>query len=302
MERWKIRSRRQLFNNSDVVPVGVGDLESAGAKVRDLPSRRSRLGIAAGIAASLLALPAFSFAADKLSDNEKIELLRGLTAEFAKAKDMLPRSKKPLIFNSDGTWDKQKWKEAAQLAGPAARLGDEVKITKISIESDHIVLEINGGIKSGKKWYDHVSVGVGGADRPVGNGDYAATTGTYIDLLFHQPLANLTSADVKKILAPVLDFDKRSATVMYSETLPPEVQKAIIDKKAREGMNREQVLLALGHPDRKYRETKDGTELEDWIFGKPPGRVTFVTFEGSTVVKVKESYAGLGVISASPQP
>lgn len=235
-------------------------------------------------------------AADKLSDDEKIELLRGLTAEFAKSKDLLPRSKKPLIFNADGTWDKKKWQEAAQQAGPAARLGDQVKITKVSIEGDHILLEINGGIKSGQHWYDHVSVGMGGSQTPIGNGDYAATTGTYIDLQFHKPLSNLTSADVKKILAPVLDFDKRSATQLYSETLPPEVQKAITEKKAREGMDREQVLLAMGHPDRKYRETKDGTDLEDWIFGKPPGRVTFVTFEGSKVVKVKETYAGLGVI------
>ena len=61
-------------------------------------------------------------------------------------------------------------------------------------------------------------------------------------------MENLTSAEVKRILAPVLDFDKRSATALYSETLPPEVQKAIAEKRALVGMDRDQVLLAMGHP------------------------------------------------------
>jgi hypothetical protein len=52
--------------------------------------------------------------------------------------------------------------------------------------------------------------------------------------------------------------------------------------------------MALGPPDGKSRETKDGVEIEDWIYGRPPGRVMFVTFAGAKVMKVKETYAGLG--------
>jgi hypothetical protein len=233
--------------------------------------------------------------ADKLTDDEKIALVRDLSSEYATAKVLLPRSKKPLEFNADGTYDKEQWKNAAVTLGAAARLGDKVQITKISLDGDHIVFEINGGIKGGGgHWYDHVQGGIGGVgptQYPVGQ---AASTGTYIDLNFHKPMENLTSAEVKKILAPVLDFDKRSATTMYSETLSPELQKAIAEKRALVGMDRDQVLLAMGHPDHKYRETKDGIESEDWIFGAPPGKVTFVTFNGSKVVKVKDEYAGLG--------
>ena len=69
------------------------------------------------------------------------------------------------------------------------------------------------------------------------------------------------------MLAPVLDFEKRSATEQYIETLPPEIQEAIKEKRAIEGMDREQVLLALGRPRNKVRETKDGVETEDWIYG-----------------------------------
>lgn len=180
--------------------------------------------------------------------------------------------------------------------GPAARLGDKVQITKVSLEGDHIVFEINNGLKSGQHWYDHVQVGMGGIS-PASNGNPNANTpslGTYIQLNFHKPMESLTAADVKKILAPILDFDKRSATQLYSETLPPEVQKAITEKRAMVGMDREQVLLALGHPDHKYRESKDGIDTEDWIFGTPPGKITFVTFNGNKVTKVKDEYAGLG--------
>ena len=45
---------------------------------------------------------------------------------------------------------------------------------------------------------------------------------------------------------------------------------------------------------RMVRETRDGLETEDWIYGVAPGKITFVTFNGDKVIKVKEEYAGLG--------
>ena len=102
------------------------------------------------------------------------------------------------------------------------------------------------------------------------------------------------SSPASKMLAPVLDFEKRSATEHYVETLPAPIQAAIKEKRAVEGMDKEQVTLALGRPRHKTRETNDGLETEDWIYGTPPGRVVFVTFDGPKVVKVKETYAGLG--------
>jgi len=100
--------------------------------------------------------------------------------------------------------------------------------------------------------------------------------------------------EIKKLLAPVLDFEKRSATQLYSESLSPEVQKAIKDKRAEVGMDKEQVIMALGRAQHRSRETKDGLEVEDWVYGTPPGKITFVTFNGDKVIKVKDAYAGLG--------
>jgi hypothetical protein len=255
------------------------------------------------VAASALFAGGVIPAKDKLTEDEKIEILRDLTAEYAKAKTYLPRSAKPLEFDAaTGTWDQAKWQMLAQQnGGPAARESDQIKITHVTFDGDKLLLEINGGLKSGKHWYDHVDVGMGGVGRPVGNGNYTPTTGTNIELNFHRPLENLTADQVKKILLPLMDFDKHTVTKNYSETLSPEMQKAVAEKRATEGMNRDEVLMAMGHPLRKIRETKDGQDLEDWIYGEAPGKVTFVTFANSKVIKVKEMYAGLGIESRPQQ-
>jgi hypothetical protein len=245
-------------------------------------------------------LPSFSLA-NKLAEEDRIELTRGLSAEYATAKVQLPRSKKPLEFNASGTWDKSQWATIAKETGPAARTGDLVQITKISIDEDKLVLEINNGIKRAGHWYDHVQVGMGApAAPPVSQGNSNAPSGTYIAILFHKPLEPMKAAEVKKLLAPILDFEKHSATDLYVDTLSPEMKQAIQDKHVVEGMTREQVVLAMGRPAHKSRETKDGVETEDWVYGMPPGRITFVTFRGEKVIKVKEEYAGLGTEVAGP--
>lgn len=253
---------------------------------------------------AILALSATLLLGDskKSEQDQKIELMRGLTAEYAKVVAPLPRSKKPLDFESTGAWDKEKWDAAGKDMGPAARVGDLVQVTRVDFEKDSIILEINNGNRSRGKWYDHLQVGVGSVNTPVGRNQSDAPGGTVIAVRFHGPLGEINAAEVKKLLAPVLDFEKHSATEQYVETLPPEIKQAIQDKKPVEGMDRDQVLLALGRPNRKTRESKDGTDFEDWIYGEPPGRVTFVTFQGQKVVRIKDTYAGLGgTIAESPK-
>ncbi|MGA2134278.1 MAG: hypothetical protein ABSH50_18445 [Bryobacteraceae bacterium] len=244
-------------------------------------------------------------ATEKLTEQDRIELMRGLVAEYATVKQFLPRSKKALPFESSGTFDKKVWEAASREYGPAGRVGDLVHITKVGIESDRLVLQINGGFSGGRRWYDGAQVqggmGGGGSAHTLGRGDSNAPGGTTIELLFHKPLEPIKASEVKKMLASVLDFEKRSATEIYAEVLPAPVKQAIAEKKVIEGMDRDQVLLALGHPTHKSREVKDGIELEDWVFGQPPGKIVFVTFSGSKVTKVKEEYAGLGTEVADPR-
>jgi hypothetical protein len=102
------------------------------------------------------------------------------------------------------------------------------------------------------------------------------------------------------MLAPILDFEKRTATEQLMDSFPPEIQAAVKENRAVEGMDRDQVILAIGKPRHKQRETKDGDDYEDWVYGTPPGKITFVTFKGNKVIRVKDSYAGLGGQTAPP--
>jgi hypothetical protein len=267
------------------------------------PAEGDRMRAIAAFATVAVTVAPFAaaYAAEKLTMDDRIEIIRGMGSEYAKVKVLLPRSKKDLPFEAAGTYDKKAWSEIAKEYGPAARNGDTVQITKVEIGSDHIVLQINGGFKGGAHWYQGVQIGAGPSTAPtpvaVGGDDSNAPGGTSIVILFHRPLEPIKAAEIKKILSPVLDFDKHSATEVYSETLPPEVQKAVKEQRVIAGMNHEQVLMAMGRPREHSRETKDGIELEDWVYGVPPGKITFVTFTGDKVIKVKEEYAGLGTIS-----
>src|ERR1035441_3884809 len=204
------------------------------------------------VAAVALAAP-LAPAADKLSLEDRIELTRGLMAEYANAKVLLPRSKKALEFDAaTATFDKQAWTLIAKENGPAARTGDTVQITKIDLEADRIILQLNGGYKGGRHWYDSVQMGAGidCSPNPVPvnpNSDVNAPGGTSLAIVFHGPLEPIKAAAIKKMLAAVLDFDRHSVTEVYSQTLPPEVQKAIQDKHVIVGMDHEQVIRSEEH-------------------------------------------------------
>lgn len=242
----------------------------------------------------LLTSVALAGTADKLTLEDRIEISRGMNAEYATSKIVLPRSKKALVFNADGTWDKSAWQEAVKQLGPAARVGDLIQITKVDIDSEKLVFEINHGMKGNKKWYERIEVNAGGMGTSPGQGDNNAASGTVIALHFGKAVPPLKASEIKKILAPIFDFEKHSATEAYVDTLPPEIKEAISKKVAIETMDREQVTLALGKPRSKTRETKDGYDQEDWIYGEPPGKITFVTFRGNKVYKVRDVFAGMG--------
>ncbi len=248
--------------------------------------------------------PTAAQADQKPSEDQRVELLRGLLSEYATVKAFLPRSKRPLPFDASGQWNKEAWAQAGQEFGPAARVGDLVQITHVSIESNQIILEINNGMK-GKgngSWRDHVQVGMGPTMSPVNRQQNSnSISGTSIAVLFGGPIPEIKADEIKRIMTPVLDFDKQSAADNYVDKLPEPIQKAIKSNKVIVGMDRDEVLLAIGKPRHKERNvSNDGTETEDWIYGDPPGKITFVAFVGSKVTAIKEAYADIGGSTAPP--
>ena len=177
-----------------------------------------------------------------------------------------------------------------------------VQITHVDIKEDRIEMELNHGLKTGRKWYEHVEVGMGNRTTPISGNDAVAKAGSNLVLLFGKNIETIDVAECKKLLAPLLDFEMRSVTENYMEQLPEPIRKAIEQKKIIEGMDREQARLAAGQPARKERKTVDGDETEDWVYGRAPGKITFVTFTGSKVSKVRDMYAGLGGSTAAELP
>lgn len=171
--------------------------------------------------------------------------------------------------------------------GPAIRPGMPIEITRLTFKSDRIVFEINGGGKKGKKWYQRIEIGMGTTTRPIAPEAPVLAYGSWISLAVPERDSDLTVPQVKKMLGDVLDFERHSPTVLYSPSVSPKIKEAIKNHQVIVGMDRDAVLSAKGPPDRKIRQARDTVEQEDWIYGLPP-HVLFVSFEGDTVVSVRQ--------------
>ncbi|MFQ5817852.1 MAG: hypothetical protein ACE5H2_07850 [Terriglobia bacterium] len=229
----------------------------------------------------------------KLSPENRFAIVRSLAFEYASTRKPLPAGKLGLELNAKGEVNQRKLRQQLANYGAALQTGDIAQITGIEFEGDHIIFEINGGGKAKKKkWHERIRITVGGAGASVPvTGQQGSVErpphGSTIVMRFSGYIPDLTPEEVRSRLGVVLDFSRRTAAVPWIETLPEEFQEAIREKRAVVGMNREMVLAALGRPNHKVRETRDAVEEEDWIYGHPPF-VTFVTFVGDEVVRVKK--------------
>ena len=219
----------------------------------------------------------------------EIDLIRGLSSEIAVAKVALPRGKHGIMVDAQGKVDQAKAQQEVRENGAAVNAGTPVKITKIDFKSERLTFEINGGGKNGRHWYEHLEIGMGTTTQPIAQQqNQSLAYGSYITVRFSGHVPNLTVDQAKHLLAPALDFERHSPTVLYSASVPPKYKEAIKNHQVVVGMDHDAVLSAKGAPDRKVREDQpDGSEKEDWIYGLPP-HVLFITFDGDAVVKVTQ--------------
>lgn len=224
----------------------------------------------------------------------RLELIRTMQAEFGFAKKLFPKGEKGLQLTSAGQLSPDDQALSMQVAtyGPAARPGDKLQITDVIIKNSEIVFDINGGSKKKGHWYDHVQVGGGGGMVPVHQEQGAANKGCTLALVFPKYVPEMTAADVKKLLSPVIDFTVKSPTQAYLDTLPPKLKQSIENHQALVGMNKDMVMDALGRPPKRLRETEGNVDYEEWIYGQPPGDVQFVRFVNEEVIRVEHIQVG----------
>lgn len=239
--------------------------------------------------------------AERLQPRSRVEIIRFVKFEFARAVNPLPSGKKGYRHEAGKPLDEEALRRANGAAGAAANPGDQVQITNVEFRDSEIWIDINGGGRKKKSWKDRISIGMGGG----GSGPSTRTTqtggqpsgpsgfqgmGSTIILDYGKHVPDITPDELKQHLAGFVDFSKqRSAAVHWIDTLPREFQDAIKDRRAVVGMDREMVVAAIGKPERKVRERDlDGLETEDWIYGHPPSQTIFVKFAGEKVIAVRE--------------
>jgi hypothetical protein len=232
---------------------------------------------------------------EKLNDGTKMQLIRVMDAEFVHVRKNLPIGEKDLVIGPDGTvkpGDAQLYR-MAQTYGAAAKVGDRVQITNIAFKEKSIYLEINGGPKKKTKWYQHVQIsGMGGSAGGV-DPNQAQPTGAAVTLEFKKHVPEMTGAELKQMLTPVLDFSVKTAAEVFVDTLPPKIREAVKKHEVLVGMNHDMVVMAKDRPPQKVREKdQQGKEYEEWIYGAPPQDVVFVRFVGDEVVQVKTAKVG----------
>jgi hypothetical protein len=227
-----------------------------------------------------------------LSASTKVRLIQLMQAEFAHVRHYFPLGDKAMAIDPQGrvTPNDAVLFQEVQQKGVAAKAGEKVQITNLVIREKSIYLELNGGPKKKTKWYQHISVGVGGSGgstTPI-NGDEKQATGAAFTLQFNKHVPEMNNEELKKLLSPVLDFSAKSAAEVFTETLPPKVRDAIKKHEVLVGMNHEMVVMAIDRPRQKMREKDEsGKEYEEWMYGTPPKDVTFIRFVGDEVTQVK---------------
>ncbi|HKT46003.1 MAG TPA: hypothetical protein VJP87_00630 [Candidatus Acidoferrales bacterium] len=270
-----------VFSSGDEIalfPVSNEDGDSAQATTNAAPKPSSKKGA--------------------LDDEEKLQLIRYVSGEFARALKELPAGKDGFIVNVGQPISDEQLQRAVATHGTAVHSGDNVQITKLDFRDKEIIVDLNGGGRGKKRWRDRIHLDVGGlptmtsttTQQESGPPGMQPGQGSTVYLAFSKSVPDLSPDELKQLLSPLLDFRKqRSASVQWFDTLPPDIKKAITDRKPVVGMDREMVVAAVGKPDHKVRERDaEGNDIEDWIYGQPPSKTVFVRFTGDRVTSIKQ--------------
>ncbi len=239
--------------------------------------------------------PPIPASAPHMSRETRLQIIRDFETQLVYSRTSFPMGTKGLQLK-DGTItpNGRQLDQILVIYGPSIKPGDPAHISFVRIKEDHIHFELNGGPIRRQKWYQRIEIS--GANGPAitgpGNTETNNPHGSYVDLYFDKYVPEMTAAQLRQLLYPVLDFNARNPEQAYLDALPPKVKEAILAHHVLVGMNREMVLHAKGKPPNKVREKDGDTEYEEWVYGSPPADVDFVRFVGDEVVRVETMKVG----------
>ncbi len=230
----------------------------------------------------------------ELDPKTRLELIRTMEAEQGFAMRPFPRGHRGLTLTANGKLNPagEEYLNMVVSDGICAKPGDRVVISDVKLDHSKIIFELNGGPDAKHRFLRHVQIGVGTPTGPVAQGDDKEPMGSRLTLAFKDHVPELTGAEVKALLAPLISFDVKTPVQAFTDTLPAKLKDAILNHQVLVGMSTDMVLFAKGAPEHKSRETDGQGPFEEWIYGKPPEEVDFVRINGSTVIRLEVAKMG----------
>jgi len=232
----------------------------------------------------------------ELDAKTKLLLIRDMESEQGFAMRPFPRGHKGLTLAANGKLSPagEDYVDMAVSQGISAKPGERLVVTDVKVDRDRMVFDLNGGPEAKRRFMRHVQIGAGPGTQPdpVLEGDGEEATGARLTLTFKDHIPELTTAQVKALLAPLISFDVKTPIEAFTDTLPAPLKKAILDHQVLVGMSMDMVRFAKGQPLTKTREMDGQMPIEIWIFGKPPDDVDFVRFNGNRVLQVEIARMG----------
>ena len=222
------------------------------------------------------------------------EVIRIMQSEQGFAMRPFPKGHRGLTLVANGNLDPagEPYLEMITKEGTSAKPGDRLVLTDLKIENSKIIFDINGGPDRKHRFLRHVQIGTGPMMNPVVQGDDQDPQGSRLTLDFKGHMPELTGAQVKALLSPLISFDVKTPVQAFTDTLPPKLKDAILAHHVIVGMSTEMVLFALGQPQRKVREMEGQMPFEEWIYGAPPKDVEFVRINGNRVIRLEVAKMG----------
>jgi hypothetical protein len=230
----------------------------------------------------------------EMSTKTRLELERVMQSEQGFAMRPFPRGHKGITLVANGKLEPagEGYLNMVVSEGLCAKPGDRLVITDIRFDRNKIIFSIDGGPDFKHRFLRHIEVG---GDPNYSNPvvpDEPDPTGARLTLAFKEHIPELTGAQVKALLAPLISFDVKTPVQAFTDTLPPALKDAILNHQVWVGMSTDMVLFAKGQPVTKTREMDGQMPFEEWIYGKPPQDVDFVRINGNRVIRVEIAKVG----------
>ena len=230
----------------------------------------------------------------ELDAKSRLELVRALNSEQGFAMRPLPRGHKGLTLQANGKLAPagEAYLSMVTTEGLSVKPGDRVVLSDVRIEKGHIVFDLNGGPEGKHRFLRHIQIGGVGDMDPIVRDNGGEPTGARVTLTFASHIPELTGAQVKALLAPLISFEVKTPAQAFTDTLPDKLKEAILNHKVLVGMSTDMLIYSKGQPEMKYHEMLGNMPFDEWVYGKTPSDVQFVRINGNRVIRVEIAQMG----------